>query len=82
MLMPALAAARCCVNRDIGRLGLRRALRRWRRRGIFLRRGHGHRREAVFRGVLMTAVERRWNKTAAVLGPPWRLPCCTSWGGS
>ena len=23
----------------------------------------------MFRGVLMTAVERRWNKTAAVLGP-------------
>lgn len=38
-------------------------------RGIFLRRGHGIVEEAVFRGVLMTAVERRWNKTAAVLGP-------------
>ena len=34
VLMPALAA-RCCVNRDIGRLGLRRTPRRWRRARYF-----------------------------------------------
>ena len=37
--------------------------------GLFFGAGTGIVEEAVFRGVLMTAVERRWNKTAAVLGP-------------
>ena len=37
--------------------------------GFFFGAGTGIVEEAVFRGVLMTAVERRWNKTAAVLGP-------------
>lgn len=36
---------------------------------FFFGAGTGIVEEAVFRGVLMTAVERRWNKTAAVLGP-------------